>query len=465
MAIYLFSTLTREKEEFKPIKAGSVGMYCCGPTVYNYAHIGNLRTYIFEDILKRTFLYNGLKVKHVMNITDVGHLTGDADAGIDKMLLAAQREGKTVWDVAKFYTEEFFKDTQRLNILKPDVVCNATQHIKEMIELIQRLEKKGLTYNAGGNVYYDISKFRDYGKLAKLNPEELKAGARVDVDVNKKNPHDFVLWFTKSKFQEQEMKWDSKWGKGYPGWHIECSAMSMKYLGEHFDMHCGGTDHIPVHHTNEIAQSEGATGKKWVNYWLHGEFLVLDSGRMGKSLGNFVTLQALIDKGFDPLDYRYFCLNAHYRKQLTFTIEALEGAKNGFRRLREKYLQLRKSNNIIDSDKLKNYEDNFLEAINNDLNMPQALAIAWEVIDDEKLNDQEKKFLIDKFDEVLGLDLVNAKEGVVVLTPEAKKLIEIREKARKAKDWDKSDEIRDKLKKMGIQVLDTPEGQKWVSLK
>jgi len=465
MPIQLFNTLTRKKEEFKPIKAGEVGIYTCGPTVYNYVHIGNLRTYIFEDILKRVFLYNSFKVRHVMNITDVGHLTGDADSGIDKMLLAAQREKKTAWDVAKFYTREFFKDTGRLNIIKADIVCKATEHIKEMIELIQRLEKKGLTYTAGGNVYYDISKFTDYGKLALLKPEDLKAGARVGVDANKKNPHDFVLWFTKSKFDEQEMKWESPWGKGYPGWHIECSAMSMKYLGEHFDIHCGGIDHIPVHHTNEIAQSEGATGKKWVNYWLHGEFLVLETGRMGKSLGNFITIQKLIDQGFGPLDYRYFCLNAHYRKQLTFTVDALEGAKNAFRRLKERYFEFRKSREKADKAKFKKYEDEFLEAVNNDLNMPQALAILWQVVDDSNLNGAEKRFLMEKFDEVLGLNLKNSKEEVVALSPEARKLIEEREKARKARDWKKSDELRNRLKEIGIQVLDTPEGQKWVAEK
>jgi len=458
--IRLFNTLTRKKEEFKPIKKGEVGMYCCGPTVYNYAHIGNLRTYIFEDILKRVLIYNGFKVKHVMNITDVGHLTGDADSGIDKMLIAAQREGKTVWDIAKFYTEAFFKDIDRLNIIRPDITPKATEHIKEMIELIERLEKKGFTYTAGGNVYYDISKFKDYGKLARINPEELKAGARVGVDVNKKNPHDFVLWFTKSKFQEQEMKWDSPWGRGYPGWHIECSAMAMKYLGEHFDIHCGGIDHIPVHHTNEIAQSEGATGKKWVNYWLHGEFLVLETGRMGKSLGNFVTLQSLIDMGFNPLDYRYFCLNAHYRKQLTFAIDALEGAKNSLRRLREKYVEFKKEAGKIDESNVKKYKEKFLEAINDDLNMPMALAIMWEVVDDTNLNATEKIMLLDDFDRVFGLRLEESKEETVELKGEARKLFDEREKARKNKDWKKADELRNKLSALGYILVDTPEGTK-----
>ncbi len=456
----LFNTLGRKKEEFKPIKVGEVGIYTCGPTVYNYAHIGNLRTYIFEDILKRIFLYNGFKVKHVMNITDVGHLTGDADSGVDKMLLAAQREGKTAWDVAKFYTDAFFRDMEKLNIIKADTVCNATQHIKEMIELIRRLEKKGITYAAGGNVYYDISKFKDYGKLALLKQDDLKAGARIDVDANKKNPYDFVLWFTKSKFGEQEMQWDSPWGRGYPGWHIECSAMSMKYLGEHFDIHCGGIDHIPIHHTNEIAQSEGATGKKWVNYWIHGEFLVLETGRMGKSLGNFITLQNLTDQGFDALDYRYMCLTAHYRKQLTFALDALEGAKNSLRRLREKYIEFRKETGKADEKKLKSYKEKFTDAVNDDLNMPQALAVVWEAVDDKNLNGAEKIAVLDDFDKVLGLRLSESKEENVELTGEAKKLVEEREKARKAKDWKKSDELRNKIESLGYELKDTPEGTK-----
>ena len=376
------------------------------------------------------------------------------------MILAAQREGKTAWDVAKFYTEAFFRDIEQLDIIKADIVCNATQHIKEMTELIQRLEKKGFTYTAGGNVYYDISKFKDYGKLALLKPEDLKAGARVDVDANKKNPHDFVLWFTKSKFGEQEMQWDSPWGRGYPGWHIECSAMSMKYLGEQFDIHCGGIDHIPIHHTNEIAQSEGATGKKWVNYWLHGEFLVLETGRMGKSLGNFVTLQNLIDQGFDALDYRYFCLTAHYRKQLTFAIDALEGAKNSLRRLREKYIEFKKEPGKADEKKLKKYREKFSEAMNDDLNMPQALAVVWEAADDTELNGPEKIMILDDFDKVLGLRLSESKEENVELKGEVKKIFEEREKARKAKDFKKSDELRKRLEGLGYVLLDTKEGTK-----
>ncbi|MBN2190641.1 MAG: cysteine--tRNA ligase, partial [Candidatus Aureabacteria bacterium] len=334
MNILLYNTLSKSKTAFKPIRDTEVGIYACGPTVYNFAHIGNLRTYIFEDLLKRVFLYNGYKVKHVMNITDVGHLTSDADEGEDKMLLGAEREGKSVWDIAKFYEKAFFKDTEKLNIIGPDIRCRATEHIQDMVNLIGRIEANGFTYVSGGNLYFDIEKFADYGKLSGLSLQDLRAGARIEVDANKKNPHDFVLWFTKSKHGNQDMQWESPWGRGFPGWHIECSAMSMKYLGEHIDIHCGGIDHINVHHTNEIAQSEAATGKKWVDFWLHGEFLIMDKGKMSKSAGEFTTLNTLTDKGFDPLDFRYLCLGAHYRTQLAFSYEALESARNGLKNLR-----------------------------------------------------------------------------------------------------------------------------------
>ena len=343
MTLTLFNTLTRKKEPFVPIKKNEVGLYTCGPTVYAFAHIGNLRTYIFEDLLKRTLLFNHFNVKHIMNITDVGHLTSDSDTGEDKMLKGAKREKKTVWEIADFYTKAFQSDIKKLNILNPNIWCKATDHIKEQIALIQRLEQKGFTYVAGGNVYFDTSKLEDYGKLARLNLDA-EQQSRVDKDENKKNLHDFVLWFTKSKFEEQEMKWPSLWGEaGYPGWHIECSAMSMKYLGEQFDIHCGGIDHINIHHTNEIAQSEAATGKKpWVKYWLHGEFLVIGKDtKMAKSGDNFITLSTLEQRGYHPLDYRYFCLGTHYRMPLTFSFEALDGAKTARKRLVEKVLELK----------------------------------------------------------------------------------------------------------------------------
>jgi len=345
MDLTLYNTLTRRREKFVPLTKGKAGLYTCGPTVYNYAHIGNLRSYIFEDLLKRVLIWNGYNVKHVMNITDVGHLTSDADVGEDKMLLAALREKKSVWKIAEYYTKSFKKDMKKLNILPPDIWSKATDHIPEQIELIQTLEKKGFTYIAGGNVYFNTSKLNDYGKLAQLKLDA-EMQARIKDDKNKKNPHDFVLWFTKSKFEAQEMKWHSPWGKeGYPGWHLECSAMAMKYLGKQFDIHCGGIDHVPVHHTNEIAQSEAATGKKpWVKYWLHNEFLVLSQGeKMAKSGGNFITLSTLEEKGFHPLDYRYFCLGTHYRKPLMFSYEALEGARSTTKKLVEKVLDLKKS--------------------------------------------------------------------------------------------------------------------------
>jgi cysteinyl-tRNA synthetase len=323
----LFNTMGRKVVPFEPLESGKVRLYCCGPTVYNYAHIGNLRAYCFEDVLRRTLEYLGFSVNHVMNITDVGHLTGDGDAGEDRMTKSARETGKTPWEIAEFYTEAFFADMARLNIMTPGTVCKATGHIPEMIALIQRIEANGFTYVAGGNLYFDISKFPNYGKLALLSLDDLQAGSRIEVDKNKKNPHDFVLWFTKSKFEHQAMLWDSPWGRGYPGWHIECSAMSMKYLGESIDIHCGGIDHISVHHTNEIAQSEAATGKPWVNFWLHNEFLVLEREKMSKSLGNFITLATLAEKGFAPLDYRYFCLGAHYRSQLKFSDDGLVSAK------------------------------------------------------------------------------------------------------------------------------------------
>lgn len=455
MVLKVYNTLTRKKEVFKPIHSGNVGMYCCGPTVYNYAHIGNLRTYIFEDILKRVLLFDGFKVKHVMNITDVGHLTSDADTGEDKMLKGAKREGKSVWDIAKFYEKAFFDDIKSLNILKPDIKCRATDHINNMINLIKRIEKNGFTYEAGGNVYFDVSKFKDYGKLAKLNMRNLEAGSRVEVDINKKSPYDFVLWFTKSKFDNQEMKWDSPWGVGYPGWHIECSAMSIRYLGEHFDIHCGGVDHIPVHHTNEIAQSEAATGEKWVNYWVHGEFLVLEKERMAKSGENFLILKTLFDKGYSALDYRYFCLTAHYRKQLMFSYDALDSARNSFFRLKNLVLEFKKSKEKIDDKVCKKYLEEFSNVVNDDLNVPKGLAILWEVVKAD-INDSTKYKILLDFDSVLGLGLDNLKEEKIPSS--VLKLVAEREKARANKDWKESDRLRDEISRLGYSVKDTKDG-------
>ncbi len=461
MTLTLHNTLSRSKELFVPLKKGEVGLYTCGPTVYHYMHIGNLRSFLFEDILKRALLFNKFKVKHVMNITDVGHLTGenegDADSGEDKMLKGAKRENKTVWEVADFYIKAFQRDYTALNLQKPGVWCKATDHIKEQIALIQKLEKKGFTYFKGGNVYFDTSKLNDYGKLAKLDLG-VEAKARVQKDSNKKNSQDFVLWFTKSKFQEQEMKWSSPWGVGYPGWHIECSAMAMKYLGEQFDLHCGGIDHISVHHTNEIAQSEAAIGKKpWVKYWLHNEFLVLGQNeKMAKSGENFITLSTLVEKGYSPLDYRYFCLGTHYRHPLMFSYEALDGAKVARRRLVEKVLEFKKDKSKSSSVKQKAFVLRFTEAINDDLNTPQALAVVWDVVKDEVLSGKDKYSLLLKFDTVLGLGLKSIKEEKIPVA--VVKLAEERLRARQNKEWKKSDELREKISGLGYVVGDTKEG-------
>ena len=449
MGLVLYNTLTRKKESFKPIVKGNVGLYTCGPTVYNYAHIGNLRSFIFEDVLKRVLILNKFKVKHVMNITDVGHLTSDADQGEDKMLKGARREKKTVWEVAEFYTKAFQDDLKKLNILAPNKWAKATDHIKEQISMIQTLEKKGFTYTAGGNVYFDTSKSKDYGKLTNLDFEHK---ARVSKDKNKKNEHDFVLWFTKSKFDSQEMKWSSPYGKGYPGWHLECSAMASKYLGKQFDIHCGGMDLAPIHHTNEIAQSEAAYGKKWVNYWLHSEFLVLKKGeKMSKSTGDFLTLSLLGEKGFDPLVYRYFCLGTSYRNPLMYSEDALVSARNGLRKLQDKILEIKGTGGKVS----KKYLKMFVDAVSDDLNTPKGLAVMWEVLG-STLKDVDKYATVVEFDSVLGLGLKKLRKEKI--PTEVVKLAKDRLKARKDKDWGKSDELREKIRGLGWEIGDTKEG-------
>lgn len=457
MSIKITNTLTREKEEFKPIKEGHAGIYSCGPTVYNYAHLGNLRAYIFADTLKRMFLLNKYKVNHVINITDVGHLSDDADTGEDKMMKGAKREGKTVWDIARFYEEAFKEDMKLLNILSPTTYSRATEHIEEMISLNKKIESNGFTYIAEGNLYFDTSKYKDYWQLWGTQPSEEDMQGRVEKDPHKKNQADFVLWFTRHKYEDHAMEWDSPWGRGFPGWHIECSAMSSKYLGEEFDIHTGGVDHIQIHHTNEIAQAECGFGHKWVHYWMHNEFLVIkDSEKMAKSKGNFLRLQSIIDKDYSPLDYRYFILGTHYRKKVMFSFEALDSARNAMSKLKNKILVLRKDsigdidNKIVDETKSKIVED-----VSDDLNTPKVLATLWDLIGSET-SAKTKLETLQYFDDALGLKLNDIKEESI--PQEILELKEQRDKARDNKDWKKSDEFRDLLKEKGYQALDSKEG-------
>lgn len=452
--IKLYNTLSREKEEFKPIKDNEVGLYTCGPTVYDYAHLGNLRSYIFEDVLKRVLKYNGYKVKHVMNITDVGHLTGDMDMGEDKLEKGAKREGKTAWEVAEFYTEAFKKDLKLMNIEDPDVWTKATDYIKEQIELIKILEEKGYTYKISDGIYYDTSKFEDYNKLSHLKLDELQEGARVEKNDEKKNPTDFALWKFSPKDSKRQMEWKSPWGVGFPGWHIECSAMSMKELSDNQDIHCGGIDHINIHHTNEIAQSEAATGKKFFNFWMHGAFLNIEGGKkMSKSADNFLTVEnALIKKQISPLVYRFANLQVHYRKPMEYSSESLKNAESGLMNLVNKVRTLGfKVDDLEQYQVNKKFKEKFLAVINDDLNMPQALAVVQDVLKSE-ISKGEKLVTILDFDKVFGLDL--DKQKIKELPVEIKEIIEKRKLAREKKDWDESDKLRDKLEKMGYIVED-----------
>jgi len=458
--LHLFNTLTRAIEPFQPIVPDSVSIYCCGPTVYNFQHIGNMRTYIFEDLLVRTLRRAGYAVNHVMNITDVGHLVSDADDGEDKMAVAARREKKSSAEIAAYYTQVFFDDCAKLHVLRPTTVCKATEHIQEMIDLIRRLEQRGMTYLAGGNVYFDVSKLTDYGKLAKLDIENLSARARVDVDTNKRNPLDFVLWFTKSKFENQELQWDSPWGRGYPGWHIECSAMSMKYLGDRFDIHCGGIDHIPVHHTNEIAQSEGATGSTWVHHWMHGEFLVVNEQKMSKSKGGFLTLDTLVQQGLDPLTYRFMCLTAHYRSQLNFTDETLSNAASAFQRLKHGVLALKAMGIAPQMPRDTKHLTEFETALFDDLNAPKGFASVWATLNDEQLSPGEKLWLLYEMDTVLGFDMPSFREETIALPAEVQALITARDEARRNKNWAESDRLRGAIQSHGFAVEDSSSGTK-----
>lgn len=476
----LFNTLSQKKEEFIPLEDNKARMYCCGLTVYNFAHIGNLRKYIFDDILRRTLEFFDFNVTHQMNVTDIGHLESDADEGEDKLEKEARKRGEDVLALARFYEKAFFEDLNKLNILMPHIISRATEHIDCMIDLIKKIEKNGYAYFSDGNLYFDVSKMKNYGKLARLDLDSLKAGARIEIDEKKKNPFDFVLWFTNSKFKNHILNWDSPWGEGFPGWHIECAAMSIKYLGEQFEIHTGGIDHIPVHHTNEIAEAEAATGKDWVKYWLHCEFLVLEKEeKMSKSLGNFITLNDLIAKKINPLAYRFMCLNAHYRKKMIFSEKALLSAQNGYWGLKEKIIyEKEKIKDIIDRIEhsfedenidfekyIKDFEidkycgqyiEQFIKAIADDLNTPLALASLFNLLKDNIVPSKAKYATSLIFDRILGLGFKSFSRGTI--SDEQKALIIEREKARKEKNFEKADEIRNALLQQGIILQDTLEG-------
>ena len=455
----IYNTLTKQVEVFESNEPGLVKMYTCGPTVYNYAHIGNIRAYIFEDVLEKTLEYIGFKVMRVMNITDVGHMTSDADEGEDKMLKGAKREHKTVYEISEFYTNAFFSDIKKLNIRKPRIVEKASDHIREYIKIIKKLEEDGYAYVSNGHVYFDVDKFSDYYKLSGKNKEDLLVGVREDVenDEYKHNPYDFGLWFTKSKFEDQAMKWDSPWGVGYPGWHIECSGIALKYLGEHLDIHCGGVDNIFPHHTNEIAQSECYLGHKWCNYWVHGGFLNDKNGKMSKSSGEFLTVSLLEEKGYNPLVYRFMCLQSHYRNNLMFSYEALDQNKIAYEKLLNKIKNIKYKDEMLDEDLVNEYLNKFSMSLENDLNTANVITYLFDIIKDERLNSASKLHLIKEYDKVLSLDLLK-EEKKNKLTKEMKDLIDERSRCKREKNYDRADEIREELLSMGIELKDTRDG-------
>ncbi|HZK10341.1 MAG TPA: cysteine--tRNA ligase [Clostridia bacterium] len=457
MKLKLYNSLHLEIEEFVPLSDKRVSIYTCGPTVYNYAHIGNMRTYVSEDILVRTLEALGYNVLRAMNITDVGHLTDDGDDGDDKMLLGAKREKKTVWEIADYYTEAFFKDFDELELKRPDIVEKATDHIDGYIDFIKVLEEKGFTYQAGGNVYFDISKFPRYNELSRMPLENLQVGSREGVfrDDNKKNPFDFVLWFTKSKFEDRQMRWKTIYGEGYPGWHLECSVIAMDAFGPRMDIHCGGVDHIPTHHTNEIAQSESYTGEKWVNYWWHAEWLIDNEGKMSKSRGEFLSLQYLKSLGYDPMDFKYFLLGSHYRRQLHFSFEALDGAKDAYTKLKARCLAL------DPPEKTSAYWEEFLGHLAMDLNTANALTVLYDCLKDPDLSSGEKAYAIRRMDTVLKLALFEEKKIDKDLKEEIQDLVDQRSKAKADKDYGKADKLRDKLEAMGVSIKDSKEGTTW----
>ncbi len=457
----IYNTYNRKKEELKPIDGNRVRIYSCGPTVYSYAHVGNMRTYVFMDLLRRVLKWNGYELLHAMNITDVGHLTDDGDDGEDKMLKGAREQKKTPWEIAEYYTKIFFQDLKALNIERPEIVPKATDHIPEMIEFVQGLIKNGYGYETSDGIYYDVQKFKGYGRLSGLSLADQQAGARVEVNPEKHHPADFALW--KKAPKEHIMQWESPWGMGYPGWHIECSAMSRKYLGDVFDIHTGGVDHIPVHHENEIAQSEGLMGHSAVNYWMHGEFMLVDGGKMSKSLGNTYTLSDLREKGYGPLVFRYFCLNAHYRSKLNFTWDGLQSAKVSYERLLQAVQAHKGGTAPADQEALEKLQAEFEEAINDDLNVPKALGLVWSMA---RLPQKSQKVYdaIVACDRILGLDLDKepaAREPEEDLDSEIEALIQARQTARKERNFAEADRIRDELKEKGIQLEDTKDGVKW----
>ena len=453
MELKLFNTLSREKEVFKPIDEKEVRIYTCGPTVYYFAHVGNLRSYLFMDNLRRVLKYNGYNLRHAMNITDVGHLESDADEGEDKMAKAARREHKDPYEIAEFYMDRFLEDLRKLNVSMPEIICRATDNIKEMEEYVKKIIENGYAYETDDTIYFDTSKLDKYGILSKIKIDEQKAGARVEFDNKKKNVTDCALWIKAP--ENHIMKWDTFWGKCYPGWHIECSAMGRKYLGEKFDIHTGGVDHIPIHHENEIAQSKGYSGKIPANWWMHCEFLLVDGGKMSKSLNNIYTLEDLKNKGFSPLDYKMFTFTSHYRNKLNFTWDSLESAKIALSRLKEGYNRHAEGIEDVVDSVIVDYENKFHEAINDDLNMPLAMSVVWEVVKNPIKSNKFAK-LLDKFDEVLGLNLSHKEE--LELPEEIKDILEERKNARENKDWAKSDELRDKLLDLGYVVKDTKNG-------
>jgi len=459
MELTLFNTLTRKKEPFKPL-GKTVGMYICGPTVYHYAHIGNLRTYVFGDLLRRTLEYNGFPVNHVMNITDVGHLTSDSDTGDDKMEKGAARDNKTVWDVAKFYTEAVLADLQQMNVLPPATYCKATENIPEQIALIRTLEKKGYTYAIDDGIYFDTSKFPRYADFARLRIDELEAGARVEMVAGKRNITDFALWKFSPKDKKRQMEWESPWGTGFPGWHLECSAMAMKYLGDTLDLHLGAIDLIPVHHTNEIAQSEAATGKRFVNYWMHGEFIVFEKEKMSKSGGTMVVLKNITERGIPALAYRFFLLSALYRAPLSFSWETLENSAKGYASLVSKIQELRNNPGVGTGEDGSAFEAAFLNEINDDLNMPRAVAVLWDMLKSGSLSNRRKLALAEKFDQVFGLGIRDLQGTFVGVPAEIERLLAERTAARKAKNWAESDRLRDLITQKGYRILDTKEGAK-----